>query len=175
MIAYDTSVDRVVAYVAPREHETWLFDIRTGTWSRSGAETPIIEGGVGAAAITYDEAAKRTVIIGVGRRPPTTRPRTAGRCWSHTSRDAGALPMVYDPVNERLVGLEPACHRGPGRGLFAFDLATREWIVLLEPGAGRRRRAPSELHLLIRECVPRGEVAMNAGMHGGRFLVGRPS
>ena len=46
MYVYDASVDRIVVYGAVEGvADTRLFDLRTGTWSRSAAETPFIEGG----------------------------------------------------------------------------------------------------------------------------------
>ena len=67
--AYDASVDRIVAYSSTwepagtgigLETRTWLFDLRTGTWSETGAVTPRFPGyGYLATrpAIVYDEAA----------------------------------------------------------------------------------------------------------------------
>jgi hypothetical protein len=42
-LAYDASANRVIAYTysgADPGSETRLFDLRTGTWARSGAVTP---------------------------------------------------------------------------------------------------------------------------------------
>ncbi len=75
--AYDASVDRLVAYAktwkdagdAGFEARTWLFDLRTGTWSGTGAVTPpgFSAGMAGLEpAIAYDEAAERTVMLGQG-------------------------------------------------------------------------------------------------------------
>ena len=64
VLAYDASVDRIVAYVDGPEPETWLFDIRTGTWSRAEAETPVVEPNWAVPTITYDESAERTVVTG---------------------------------------------------------------------------------------------------------------
>ncbi len=79
--AYDASVDRLVAYAnawGPPDEDgnqlweakTWLFDIRTGTWSGTGAVTPpgFTAGMWGMQpAIAYDEAAQRTVLLGQGQ------------------------------------------------------------------------------------------------------------
>ncbi len=63
-IAFDTSVDRIVCYGA----ETWLLDLRTGTWSRSEVETPVLITGYWTVpAIAYDEAAEQTVFFGNAR------------------------------------------------------------------------------------------------------------
>ena len=51
VLAYDASVDRMVAYTGgDAGPETWLLDIRTGTWSRSGAEHAASSLGMWAAA-----------------------------------------------------------------------------------------------------------------------------
>ncbi len=76
--AYDASVDRLVAYSvtwSPAdggdrlfEPRTWLFDLRTGTWSGTSAVTPEYSygwWGIGP-AIAYDEAAERVVMLGQG-------------------------------------------------------------------------------------------------------------
>jgi len=150
VVAYDASVDRMVAYTGGGgEPETWLFDVRTGTWSRSSAQAPGVTRGLGLPNIVYDEAAKRTVIM----------------AWAAAAYDASAnrwemlvaygLPeswmrtatMVYDPVNERLVGPGPwynAAGVHVGRAaVFAFDPGTREWTVLLEPGVGQPANTPA--------------------------------
>jgi hypothetical protein len=135
MHAYDASVDRIIVYTfggdEGLEPETWLLDFRTGRWSRSGAETPDVPTGMGTwAAIAYDEAAERTVVISSDQVAAydATRDRweiladvdPVEEWWPHD--------RVYDPVNRRLVG-----GLGGGSTVVAFDLATREWTVLLEP------------------------------------------
>ncbi len=49
--------------------------------------------------------------------------------------------MVYDPVNERLVGLRLGGPVVEG-DVVAFDTRTREWTVLLEPSAGQPLPSP---------------------------------
>jgi len=130
MCAYDTSVDRLVEVTGgDLGWETWLLDIRTGRWSRSGAGTPRVEPNWVVPAIAYDEAAERTVVV--GNAGMAAYDATADR-WEtivEASSPGGfrALPLVYDPVNRRLVGFG---WKGQGTGLNAFDLVTREWIVL---------------------------------------------
>jgi hypothetical protein len=146
VIAYDGSVDRLVAYGdrAGGSHEAWLFDIRTDTWSRPGAETPLVIAGYGwsAPAIAYDEAAQRTVVYGNGR----------FIAYDATEDDWEIIDQVldlpsfawdmeaYDPVNARLVGWGQGGVVDQG-GVTAFDLVTCEWTVLLEPSGGQA--APS--------------------------------
>jgi hypothetical protein len=131
-VVYDASVDRFLGFGGG----TWLFDIRTGTWSSSGAaETPNVTAGFGwqAPRIAYDEAAERTVVFGNDRL--ALYDATADR-WEVLDAVTGwpepaVLSMTYDPVNERLIGcawMWPDAEAG----VFAFDLATREWTVLLE-------------------------------------------
>jgi len=134
MYVYDASVDRIVVYGAvERVADTRLFDLRTGTWSRSAAETPFIEGGGiwgGGHTIMYDEAAERTVVAGAFQWGAYDA--TADRWEIIYERDPpgpAVQPWVYDPVNQRLLVW------GSGyRDIVAFDLVTREWTVLLEPG-----------------------------------------
>jgi hypothetical protein len=136
---YDASVDRIVVYgggVTGRG-ETWLFDMRIGTWARSAAEMPGVVGWMVAAGIVYDEAAERTVIF---RRVPLTAYSATRDRWEVVAEEAAPGPypesMVYDPVNRRLVGLGGVTDRGVDEqgGVEALDLATGEWTILLEPG-----------------------------------------
>ena len=130
VFAYDASVDRIIAYTRA---QTWLFDIRTGTWSRSGVVTPEIIFDVAAPNIVYDETAERTVVFGNGRL--ATYDATADR-WEilaepGESYEAYNNQMVCDPVNGRLVGFVwGTVVQGD---VIAFDLKTREWTVLLGP------------------------------------------
>jgi hypothetical protein len=148
MHAYDASVDRMVVYTfggdEGREPETWLLDLRTGRWSRSAADTPDVPWMMGAwASVAYDEAAGRTVVISrqtamvVPYRYRLAAYDATGDRWEILT-EAGPgeewwpLDMVYDPVNRRLVG-----GLGGEGAVVAFDLATREWTVLLEPTEGQ--------------------------------------
>ena len=131
VLAYDASVDRIVASVGA---ETWLFDIRTGRWSKSGVEAPdVIEVFATGPAIVYDEAAERTVLIGDVPRLAAydaTADRWEILAEADPDRAVGfQLHAVYDPVNGRLVGWQPLYMDQDE--LFAFDLVTREWTVLL--------------------------------------------
>jgi hypothetical protein len=161
--AYDASVDRLVAYAhawkpagdaylgRDFEAKTWLFDLRTGTWSDTSAVTPpVFTAGLfgQVPAIAYDEAAQRTVLLGQGH--AAAYDATADR-WEilyegSTAEDCGTRPecrqmpfMVYDPVNERLVvygGWTGSGWISPD-DVQAFDTRSREWIVLLEPSDGQ--------------------------------------
>jgi hypothetical protein len=143
VLAYDASVDRLVVYTYngyTGQLETWLFDVRTGTWSRSSAQTPGVVWGLGLPNIVYAEAAKRTVITSWGAAAYDASANRWDRLVSD-SMEEGFMPtasMVYDPVNERLVGPGPY-HNATGvhvgrAPVLAFDPGTREWTVLLEPG-----------------------------------------
>jgi hypothetical protein len=142
---YDASADRMVGFAATQSedgsgYETWLFDLRTGTWSRAGADTPNIKSlwGFNAypPAMVYDEVAERVVVFGVEGRM-AAYDATEDR-WEILMGDApggGRLPPgplsgwwmgAYDPVNKRLVG------QGDADSTWAFDLATGQWTVLLE-------------------------------------------
>jgi hypothetical protein len=168
--AYDASVDRLVAYSRawtawrpgadgewPFEARTWLFDLRTGTWSGTGAVTPS-EFSAGmwgwGPGIAYDEAAERTVMLGqghsaaydaIGDRWETLYEGSASEdqlAACGTRPECRHMPqLVYDPVNERLVvfgGFVPtAAGEAWPDGMSAFDTRTREWTVLLEASGGR--------------------------------------
>jgi hypothetical protein len=134
---YDASVDRVIEYAGGEGvAETRLLDLRTGAWSRSGAETPVFRMALWAVpAIVYDEAAARTVVAGDFQWGAYDA--TADRWEILFDAEPGELlpkPAAYDPVNRRLIVF------GGGFGisgdLVAFDLVTRKWTVLLEPSGG---------------------------------------
>jgi hypothetical protein len=166
--AYDASVDRLVAYAnawKPAgdagdgnwlfEPRTWLFDIRTGTWSGTGAATPGYSYGMWGIqpGIAYDEAAERTVMLGQGQSAAydATADRWetlyVGTPWDEPGA-CGSRPecrrmptLVYDPVNERLVVYggflwTPAGGVNPD-DMLAFDTRAREWTVLLEPSSAQ--------------------------------------
>lgn len=80
--------------------------------------------------IVYDEAAKRTV-VSCGTR--AVYDATADR-WEFMTDIPGSFPssMAFDVANGRLVGIGEIQD-----GVFAFDLATREQIILLEPVRGQ--------------------------------------
>jgi hypothetical protein len=125
VLAYDTSVDRIVA---DSGSGTWLYDIRNDTWS-AGADPTFCVWGMAMVVpevIVYDEAVDRTV-VSCGTR--AAYDATAGR-WEYMTDIPGSFPsaMTFDSVNERLVGIGEIQD-----GVFAFDLRTRERIVLLEP------------------------------------------
>jgi len=146
---YDASVDRLVAYDAGGRSgaaRTWLFDLRTGTWSGTGAITPQFSfGWVGPPppAIAYDEAAERTVMAGQGcqvvaydatadhwEAPYIPALETAPEC-----RDGQRI--VYDPVNERLVAhggtVYTTCIWEAPDDTWALDIATRSWTLVVPP------------------------------------------
>jgi hypothetical protein len=167
-VVYDTSVDKMVAYFdvatglrtpAPDgssifpSSKTWLFDLRTGASSPTGAASPeFFFGGWGNyPAIAYDEAAKRTVLLGQGH--SAAYDATADRwetlsTWT-TSEEwptgvCGAHPecrqspeMVYDPVNERLVVYGGDTLITGSDDVLAFDTRTRTWTVLLAATDGK--------------------------------------
>jgi hypothetical protein len=137
-ITYDASVDRILAYrdefftdAGERTYETWLFDLRSGTWSRSAAERPNVVGWLVSPGLVYDEAAERTVIF---RRGPLTAYGARTDRWEilAAARAVGPTWMAYDPVNRRLVGWGDKTW-GPTGAVEALDLVTDEWTVLLEP------------------------------------------
>jgi len=136
LFAYDTKVDRIIVYEG--DAGTLSFDLRIGTWSRSGAETPQVMAGYGLSPpeVVYDEAAERTLVIGWD----LANYDAAADRWEvePTESDVGYVPsaMVYDPANRRLVGLAPQRGNdlvGIEGVVVAFELASHEWTVLLEP------------------------------------------
>jgi hypothetical protein len=148
--AYDTSVERLVAYSRTSEAAgTWLLDLRTGTWSETGASRPPpFDGGVfgsSMAGIAYDEAAERTVMLGRSEAAAcnsaaydATTARWETLYFAAASEDTRpecrhGNQMVYDPVNARLVVFGGS----DLDDMLAFDTRTREWTVLLESGQGQ--------------------------------------
>jgi hypothetical protein len=113
-----------------------LFDIRTGTWSRSGVETPNVIGAILStpSTVAYDEAAKRTVVVGAARLAAYDATADRWEILAESADASAAIPssMAYDSVNRRLVG--PRVH---GEDVLAFDTQAREWTVLLEPSEGQ--------------------------------------
>jgi phage baseplate assembly protein gpV len=148
VLAYDASVDRIVAYKANR---TWLLDPRTGTWSESQvlAAPQLNPGYIGAAyAMAYDEAMGQTVVFSDGQvvaydaaadrwETLDLRPVSHGQ---HGPAYRLYHSMVYDSLNERLVILggwyrtDATGNAGvAGDDVLAFDPATRTWTDLLAP------------------------------------------
>jgi len=155
--AYDASVDRLIAYartwgpadaIGNRQFgtKTWLFDLRTGTWSGTDAVTPpnFSAGMWGyAPGIAYDEAAQRTVMMGQGYsaaydasedrwqmvyETPTEGPKCGTRPECLQAPD-----LLFDSVNERLIvyGGFFASADLDFADIMAFDTRTGDWTVLL--------------------------------------------
>lgn len=161
VLAYDASVDRLVAFadLIPSatnqlSGRTWLFDRHTGMWGRSAAPVPEIGFGYGPTGgeIVYDEATERTVIY-CGRQMVAYHAATDSweTLWPGDDPvqpegiPTGSLirfyhTVVYDPINQRLVvygGQHPTSDSTVWVGsddVLAFDPATRQWSVLLEAG-----------------------------------------
>jgi hypothetical protein len=153
LLAYDASVDRVVATVWAGI-PTRLFDLDTGRVVDALAVGPwaghcgffvwlrCYDQSAGT-AIAYDEQAEQVVVLIGGR--VFAYDAVADR-WDTLSGDPGtgatreAGSMVYDPVNGRLVVFPGGLHF-PVDAVLAFDTTTRAWTVLLE--ASEVPRAPS--------------------------------
>jgi hypothetical protein len=164
--AYDASVDRLLAYANAwepaglnwrYEATTWLFDLRTGTWSGTTALAPEFSAGMWGMAPGFasDEAAQRMVMLGQGQ--SAAYDATGDRwetLWMGPSEDepgaCGTRPecrqmpqLVYDPVNERLVVTGGGVYSSAEAAwvnpddVRAFDMRTREWTVLLTSSVGQ--------------------------------------
>ncbi|MCU0479402.1 MAG: hypothetical protein MUE92_11800 [Chloroflexi bacterium] len=151
LLAYDASLDRVVATVVGGS-ETRLFDTRTASMADARAAAPwagqcgfmsgrFCYGGQAGAAIAYDERAQRVIVLIGGH---AFAYDAAADRWDTLFEPAGTgpgelaragHPMVYDPVNRRLVVLAGDFDGDPDpvEAVLAFDTTTREWTVLLEP------------------------------------------
>jgi hypothetical protein len=152
--AYDASVARLVVYAnagEPAEASTWLFDLRTATWSATGAITPQFSyGWFGTQPVfAYDEAAERTVMLGQGHSaaydastdswetlyaaPATEEP---GACGTRPECRQMAN-LVYDALNERLVVFGGAVYTGclweTPDDAWALDVATNSWTLVVPP------------------------------------------
>lgn len=160
LIAYDASVDRIVA-ARPRRGwptSTWLFDPRAGTWSEAGPWYPSLLSEQGAYATdpggehAYDEATGRTLVLGGGLAVAYDAAADRWHPLGYTDSVVGVGPtnriwpsVAYDPVNERLVVLGgkywmPALDFDEVRSddVLAYDPATGEWTVLLEAATVER-------------------------------------
>jgi hypothetical protein len=159
-VAYDQAVDRFVLVApqvarglldtdgqplpgdAPLPGGTWLFDLRTRTWSpRTAPPAEALSfGGWGwtlefetaGDPVVYDEANER--VLAFGARTVAAYDSTAGTwelVWSGEPDLRTRAPKAFDPVNARVVtfarlgGYVPLVDE-----VAAFDLATRDWIVL---------------------------------------------
>ena len=191
--AYDASADRMIAYGVSGSpdggNETWLLDLRTGTWSRASAVTPNIMNWWGMAAfppvMIYDEAEARTVVSGSGRL--AAYDATADHwerlnggddpyqsvLWFGPSSQLGL--DTYDPVNGRLVG------RGGGNGVWAFDTSTHQWTVLLEGRDGGTAPTDDEVGMAVSPrpgWAPELEALLPSDVNGVTFtktsVAGRP-
>jgi hypothetical protein len=169
LLAYDASVDRVVATVSHEDlvpgERTRLFDVRTGRMVDAQAPRPQAAldcyymirlycdyGDYGSKpagiAITYDERSERVVVLIAGHM--FAYDAGADR-WDTLSGDPGlgapgrqGSSMVYDPVNQRLVVYtgELSGDDVSGDAVLAFDTMTREWTLLVEPGEGQPAPSP---------------------------------
>jgi hypothetical protein len=125
-------------------YETWLFDIRTGTWAESRADREPLFGGTTVPMLVYDEAAQRTAVLGTD--PLTAYDASTDR-WEiiAEAKTVGPAQMAYDSVNRRLVGWG-AKDLGWGNGIAgaveALGLLTGRWTVLLEPTPGQPTPGP---------------------------------
>jgi hypothetical protein len=162
--AYDTAVDRLVAYAQTWAGagdgdwafgaRTWLFNLRTGTWATTGAATPgFFDAGMWGrgAGMAYDEAAERTVMMGQGHL--VTYDAAADRwetLWAApTEGECGIRPecrqvpdLIFDSVNGRLIVYGGSVYTSDAgwvdpEDLSAFDLRTRTWKLLLALGSGQ--------------------------------------
>jgi hypothetical protein len=153
LIAYDTSTDRVVAYLTTGcvgcmgRQNTWLFDPRTGSWSTASAVTPNVNTGYFASGgeIAYDEATARTVVFSDGLviayEASADRWETVSgtaRCCGEGETNRLGHWMAFDPVNRRLVVYGGQVRTVAGwveaDDVLAFDPATGAWTQLLAPG-----------------------------------------
>ena len=189
--AFDASVDRLVAYAAPEPSgaSTWLFDLRTGTWSATSAATPEFLFGWGPGpAIAYDEAAERTVVSGQGHWAAYD---ASADSWASTSvtpsadQACGSDPrcrpgyqMVYDPVNERLIAYggtveRTTCVWGTADDLWAFDLGTGSWTLLvpLTPVAPPLRDLTADGAAPVGPDGSSWIAAKKVTLHGGPFFT----
>ncbi len=162
-MAYDPSVDRIVAY-DPNDcadceggDQVILVDPRTGVWSRAAAVTPDVyrsyyepDG-----EIAYDESAQQTAVFALsGDRMALVAYDASADRWESLWSSPRALfaqgpdtlasdpgPrlhhwLVFDSVNERI--LVAGGERDTGgwvaaNDVWAFDTATRRWTELLAP------------------------------------------
>ena len=135
-LTYDASVDRLIAYHPGRS--TWEFDIRAGRWEEQTTNTPDVEGWgwmpVGEEFV-YDEANHVAVFLSDGVRTYDASEHrwTDRQVEKNLRRSRAVAAATYDPVNQRIVTIVVGSGADPVAGVTAYDVATDEWVTLLEP------------------------------------------
>jgi hypothetical protein len=150
LFTYDTSADTVVLYLGDGcvgcqrpGQRTWEFDLRSGTWSAEQTETPELNVGLEPSGneFVYDEANDVSVLFSDGTvavynaSENEWRELFGGRGLGNGPLQRLGFAMAYDPVNQRIVvtGGQYRTQDGwvPGDDVWAFDVATAEWLRLL--------------------------------------------
>lgn len=152
--SYDASAGRVIAYLpdcgdCTGDDQTWLLDPSTGAWSRAASDTPnVYRDWVEAdGEVAYDEAARLTLIYGLGiggdtwsagvigfdANAQSWRTLQASRtlAWTDPPKAVASTPgarmhhwLVYDAANERTIllgGEREADGTGTSRGWVSAD------------------------------------------------------
>ncbi len=156
LLTYDASVDRLILY---DDRSTWEFDIRAGRWEEQDATHDDLStgysgwGGPSGDEFTFDETNEVSVLFGGGNLATYDATEHTWTVLQQASYAPGAEPperrrtdfaMTYDSVNERILVFggrtlfggewEPTWE--PTDEVIAYDVATGEWITLLEPTSG---------------------------------------
>ncbi len=148
LLSYDASTDRLVLYLGDNCHgipqgdpacplgqRTWEFDPRAHRWTEQDADTPDVGFAWVASGdeLAYDEANEVSVLFSFGTAAAYD---ASAKEWQVLFRGVRRDPMsrmqfamAYDPANERLVVFGGS----DTDDVWAFDVATGEWIQLLAP------------------------------------------
>ena len=131
---YDASVDRLIVYHA--HGSTWEYDLRAGQWEPHDTNSLGWEGfgwwSIGNEFV-YDEANQVSVLFSYTDWASVSTYDASEHLWAPkvVKGSGGVPPMTYDPVNERIVMFVGDTYQWPG--VIAYDVATGEWVTLLEP------------------------------------------
>jgi hypothetical protein len=145
-LAYDASVNRLILYVESLFADsyfvgTWEFDIRTGRWEEQQTKTPedpglrhfptggrfVYDAANQVSALFADFADAYLAMYNASEHRWTVVPHES---YAPVGKSGQISGMTYDTVNERIVTI---VGDEPRADVIAFDVATGEWITLLEP------------------------------------------
>lgn len=143
VMAYDPTIERLVLFVEGHRccPTTWLFDLRSGTWTETDAETPMIEfvwgDLVNGDEIVFDEVAGRIVVMSGEQRHIFDGPTLTWESLPSGLDRASDVRLVYDAVNRRLVLNDPRVSSDgrweQTRTVLAFEPFAGGWIELVPP------------------------------------------
>ena len=143
-VAYDSQSDRLILF---RTGETWAYDFDNTTWKNmKPAQAPPTAPARPGIGLAYDAESDRVILFG-GRPPRVLLPWKD--TWSYdydtnmwTEMNPAVIPpprhnqpMVYDPIQDRIVMFGGAIGGNRRNDMWAYDYNTDTWTEL-DPGTG---------------------------------------